>query len=74
MNLYRIEFRPSDPVFAMGATANDAKREAANHVGAIIRLATREEIIAWVATEIEQMKLTLQNIDERLDDNIGNVK
>lgn len=74
MRLYRVEFKPSGPVFAMGETANDAKREAADHVGATIRQATAEEIIAWVQTEIEEMKLTLRTIDSSLDEQFNTSK
>ncbi len=61
--LYRVEFRKSEPQFIFAETAIDARSEAAENVAAIIRPATVDELFEWMGVELEKAQVTLDEIE-----------
>lgn len=63
-NLYRVEFRKSEPQFIYALDAMSARENAALNVAAIVRPATPQEMLDWMTIEIEKMQLTVAEIEK----------
>ncbi len=63
-NLYRVEFRKSEPQFIFADDAVSARENAALNVAAIIRPATVDEMLDWAVVEVEKAKVTMQEIQK----------
>ena len=63
-NLYRVEFRKSEPQFIFADDAISARENAALNVAAIIRPATVDEMLDWAVVEVEKAKVTMQEIQK----------
>ena len=63
-NLYRVEFRKSEPQFIFADDAISARENAALNVAAIIRPATVDEMLDWAVIEVEKAKVTMQEIQK----------
>ena len=63
-NLYRVEFRKSEPQFIFADDAVSARENAALNVAAIIRPATVDEMLDWAVIEVEKAKVTMQEIQK----------
>ena len=63
-NLYRVEFRKSEPQFIYADDAVSARENAALNVAAIIRPATVDEMLDWAVVEVEKAKVTIKEIQK----------
>jgi hypothetical protein len=63
-NLYRVEFRKSEPQFIWAEDADTAATKASENVGSIVRPATIDEMLDWAHLEIELAKITLAEIQK----------
>ena len=63
-NLYRVEFRKSEPQFIYADDAVSARENAAMNVAAIIRPATVDEMLDWAVVEVEKAKVTMKEIQK----------
>ena len=63
-NLYRVEFRKSEPQFIYADDAVSARENAALNVAAIIRPATVDEMLDWAVVEVEKAKVTMKEIQK----------
>lgn len=63
-NLYRVEFRKSEPQFIWAEDAQIAATKASENVGSIVRQATIDEMLDWANIEIELAKITLAEIQK----------
>lgn len=63
-NLYRVEFRKSEPQFIFADDAISARENATLNVAAIIRPATVDEMLDWAVVEVEKAKVTMQEIQK----------
>jgi hypothetical protein len=63
-NLYRVEFRKSEPQFIWAEDADAAATKASENVGSIVRPATMDEMLDWAHLEIELAKITLAEIQK----------
>lgn len=63
-NLYRVEFRKSEPQFIYADDVVSARETAALNVGAIIRPATVDEMLDWAVVEVEKAKVTMKEIQK----------
>lgn len=61
--LYRVEFRKSEPQFIYAENAVAARSEAAENIAAIIRPATVPELFEWMGVELEKAQVTLDEIE-----------
>lgn len=63
-NLYRIEFRKSEPQLIWAEDATKATTKASRNIGAIVRPATTDELLDWANIQIELAKITLAEIEK----------
>ena len=63
-NLYRVEFRKSEPQFIFADDAISARENAALNVAAIIRPATVDEMLDWAVVEVEKAQVTMREIQK----------
>lgn len=63
-NLYRVEFRKSEPQFIWADNADAAANKASENVGSIVRPATIDEMLDWAKIEMELAKITLAEIQK----------